>query len=92
MLWAITLPHCRITTRSPPSVDEQRPVPPDQYSIPAHFALRNLEQLDHILTENRDKQAPAGAMTEQLHGLRRGLADVIDGANGEAPWVSGQWN
>ena len=67
---------------------EQRPAPPEQYSIPAHFALRNLEQLDHILTENRDKQASANAMAEQLHGLRRGLADVIDGANCEAPWVS----
>jgi hypothetical protein len=67
---------------------EQRPAPPEQYSIPAHFALRNLEQLDHILTENRDKQASANAMAEQFHGLRRGLADVIDGANGEVPWVS----
>ena len=67
---------------------EQRPTPPAQYSIPAHFALRNLEQLDHIVTANRDKQASAGAMAEQLDGLRRGLADVIDEANGEAPWVS----
>jgi len=67
---------------------EQRPIPPGQYSIPAHFALRNLEQLDHIVTANRDKQASAGAMVEQLDGLRRGLADVIDGAKGEAPWVS----
>ncbi len=66
---------------------EQRSAPPAQYSIPAHFALRNLEQLDHILTENRTKQAPAGAMAEQLHGLRQGLADVIDGANGAAPWI-----
>ncbi|MGB6511668.1 MAG: hypothetical protein WBF57_01540, partial [Mycobacterium sp.] len=65
-----------------------RPAPPEQYSIPAHFALRNLEQLDHILTENRDKQSSAGALTEKFDGLRRGLADVIDGANGEAPWVS----
>jgi len=67
---------------------EQRPAPPELYSIPAHFALRNLEQLDHILTENRDKQSSAGALTEKFDGLRRGLADVIDGANGEAPWVS----
>ncbi|MDT5169408.1 MAG: hypothetical protein QOD02_2739, partial [Mycobacterium sp.] len=67
---------------------EQRPAPPELYSIPAHFALRNLEQLDHILTENRDKQASANAIAEEFHGLRRGLADVIDGANGEAPWVS----
>ncbi len=66
---------------------EQRPAPPELYSIPAHFALRNLEQLDHILTENRDKRSSAGALTEKFDGLRRGLADVIDGANGEAPWV-----
>ncbi|MGO9102377.1 MAG: hypothetical protein ACLP9Y_24175 [Mycobacterium sp.] len=69
---------------------EQRPAPPEMYSVPAHFALRNLEQLDHILTENRDKQASAGALTEQLDGLYRRLADVLDGANGEVPWVSVQ--
>ena len=45
---------------------EQRPAPPELYSIPAHFALRNLEQLDHILTENRDKQSSAGALTENI--------------------------
>ena len=39
---------------------EQRPAPPEKYSVPAHFALRNLEQLDHILTKNRGKQASAG--------------------------------
>ena len=67
---------------------EQRPAPPEKYSIPAHFALRNLEQLDHIVTENRDKRASAGAVAEQLDGVRRGLADVIDRAKGEPPWVS----
>jgi tetratricopeptide (TPR) repeat protein len=67
---------------------EQRPTPPAQYSIPAHFALRNLEQLDHIVTSNHDKQASAGAMAEQLDGMRRGLAKVIDEANGEAPWIT----
>jgi tetratricopeptide (TPR) repeat protein len=67
---------------------EQRPTLPQQYSIPAHFAVRNLEQLDHILTVNRGKQALAGPTAEQFHGLRRGLADVIDRANGEAPWLS----
>lgn len=68
---------------------EQRPIPPDQYSIPVHFALHNIEQLDHIVAvANRDKQASAGVLTDQLHGLRRGLTDVIDKANGEAPWVS----
>src|SRR5277367_6512994 len=37
---------------------EQHPIPPDKYSIPAHFALRNIEQLDHILTiGNCDEQA-----------------------------------
>lgn len=69
---------------------EPRPAPPEKYSVPAHFALRNLEQLDYILTENRDKQASAGALTEQLDGLYRHLADVLDGANGEVPWVSVQ--
>jgi len=67
---------------------EQHPTPPAQYSIPAHFALRNLEQLDHIVTSNRDKQASAGAMAEQLDGMRRGLVEVIDEANGEAPWIT----
>jgi hypothetical protein len=67
---------------------EQRPIPPDQYSIPVHFALRNLEQLEHILAENRDKHVPTRAVPEQLHGLRRNLADTIDSANGDAPWVS----
>jgi hypothetical protein len=67
---------------------EQRPIPPEQYSIPVHFALRNLEQLEHILAENRDKQEPARVMPEQLQGLRRNLVDAIDSANGDAPWVS----
>ena len=68
---------------------EQRRLPPNNYSIPAHFALHNLEQLDHIVTvAQRDKQASTGASTEQLLGLRRGLIEVIDKANGEAPWVS----
>jgi hypothetical protein len=67
---------------------EQRPTPPAQYSILAHFALRNLEQLDHIVTSNYDKQASAGAMAEQLDGMRRGLAKVIDEAKGEAPWIT----
>ena len=51
---------------SPPCAREQRAEPPDQYAIPAHFALHNLEQLDHILTSNRDKQASAGALTEKF--------------------------
>ena len=68
---------------------EQRPVPPDKYSIPAHFALRNIEQLDHILTVgNCDAQALAGVFTEELDALRRRLTDVIDGAGGQAPVVS----
>lgn len=69
-------------------VRDQRPAPPEQYSIPAHFALRNLEQLDHILSENREKHASGGGMAEQLQGLRRGLADAIYGADGDAPWIS----
>jgi tetratricopeptide (TPR) repeat protein len=70
---------------------EQRPIPPENYSVPAHFALRNLEQVDHIVaTANRDRKAPAGDFAEELRGLRRRLTDVIDGSPGEAPWVSVQ--
>jgi tetratricopeptide (TPR) repeat protein len=66
---------------------EQRAEPPDQYAIPAHFALHNLEQLDHILSSNRDKQASGGGLTEKFNEFRGQLMDLIDGANGEAPWV-----
>jgi tetratricopeptide (TPR) repeat protein len=66
---------------------EQRAVPPDQYAIPAHFALHNLEQLDHILSSNRGQQASAGDLTEKFHEFGGQLVDLIDGANGEAPWV-----
>jgi tetratricopeptide (TPR) repeat protein len=66
---------------------EQRAEPPDQYAIPAHFALHNLEQLDHILSSNRDQQASAGDWTEKFNEFRGQLVDLIDGANGEAPWV-----
>ena len=70
---------------------EQRPMLPDKYSIPAHVALRNIEQLDHILTVgNCDAQALAGVFTEELDTLRRRLTDVIDGASGQAPMVSVQ--
>jgi tetratricopeptide (TPR) repeat protein len=70
---------------------EQQPIPPATYSIPAHFALHNTEQLDHILTVgNYDAQAFAGVFTEELDSLRRRLTAVIDGANGEAPVVSVQ--
>jgi hypothetical protein len=67
---------------------EQRPIPPDEYSIPAHFALHNIEQLEHILSGNHDEQVSADVSAEELLGLRRDLADTIDGANGEAPWVT----
>jgi Tetratricopeptide repeat len=68
---------------------EQLPVPPDKYSIPAHFALHNVEQLDHILTTgDYGAQALAGVFAEELDGLRRRLSDVINGANGKAPMVS----
>ena len=69
-------------------VREQSPTPPEEYSVPAHFALRNLEQLDHILTENRARQSAAGATAEQFHALRGSLVDVIDRANGDPPWIS----
>ena len=64
---------------------EQQQAPPAQFSIPAHFALHNIEQLEHILAANGDS---AGEMTDQLEVLRRGLTNVIDEADGEAPWVS----
>jgi tetratricopeptide (TPR) repeat protein len=63
---------------------EQQPAPPEQFSIPAHFALHNIEQLDHILAAAHRP----GAKTEELRALRRGLTDVIEKAPGEAPWVS----
>ncbi|MFZ0717629.1 MAG: hypothetical protein WAN02_25985 [Mycobacterium sp.] len=66
---------------------EQRAAPPDQYAIPAHFALHNVEQLEHILSSNRDQQASAGDLTEKFSQFRGQLVDLIDGANGEAPWV-----
>jgi hypothetical protein len=70
---------------------EQRPSPPEKYSIPAHFALHNVEQLDHILAVgNHDREVFADVVTEELDGLRQRLTDVIDGANGVAPWVSVQ--
>jgi tetratricopeptide (TPR) repeat protein len=68
--------------------DERLAARPAQYSVPAHFALHNVEQLDHILAGNRDRQASAGGISGELKGMRRGLIDVIDGADGEAPWVS----
>jgi tetratricopeptide (TPR) repeat protein len=67
---------------------EKRAIPPDQESIPAHFALHNVEQLDHILAHIRDEQVSVDVSAEELSGLRRDLADVIDGAHGEAPWIS----
>jgi tetratricopeptide (TPR) repeat protein len=66
---------------------EQRAEPPDQYAIPAHFALHNLEQLDHILSSNRDQQASGADLTEKFNEFRGQLVDLIDGANGDAPWV-----
>jgi tetratricopeptide (TPR) repeat protein len=66
---------------------EQRAAPPDQYAIPAHFALHNLEQLDHILSSNRGQQASAGDLTEKFNDFRGQLVDLIDGADGEPPWV-----
>ena len=67
-------------------VREQRPVPPDEQSIPAHFALHNVEQLDHLLAANG--RATADISAEELRVLRRDLADFIDAADGGAPWVS----
>jgi tetratricopeptide (TPR) repeat protein len=70
---------------------EQRPTPPEKYSIPAHFALHNIEQLDYILSiGEHGEQAFADVFPEELDGLRRRLAGIIDGANGKAPIVSVQ--
>ena len=39
---------------------DQRPMPSDEYSVPAHFALHNAEQLDHIRAAKGDEELPAG--------------------------------
>jgi hypothetical protein len=69
-------------------IREQRQTPPEQFSIPAHFALHNIEQLDHILAQHRDERASARLLDEELISVRRGLTDLIDQAGGEAPWAS----
>jgi tetratricopeptide (TPR) repeat protein len=68
---------------------KQQPAPPDEYSIPAHFALHNIEQLDHIVTiGSEDAQAFPDVSTEELHGLRSQLTEIIDGAKAKVPSVS----
>jgi tetratricopeptide (TPR) repeat protein len=68
---------------------EQSPKPPDQLSIPAHYALHNIEQLEHILTvAKREKPTSGSVLTEELQALSRGLSDLINEANGEAPWLT----
>jgi tetratricopeptide (TPR) repeat protein len=68
---------------------EQGPKPPDQFSIPAHYALHNIEQLEHILTvAKRDKPTSGSVLSEELQGLSRGLTDLINNANGQAPWLT----
>ena len=70
---------------------EHNPTPPDKYSIPAHIALHNIEQVEHILAVgNYDEQAFSGIFAQEFDGLRRRLLEVIDGANGKAPVVSVQ--
>ncbi|BBX61493.1 hypothetical protein MSAS_06670 [Mycobacterium saskatchewanense] len=70
---------------------EQSPAPPDEFSIPAHFALHNIEQIAHILAaEDSEKRAFAGVATDELPALRRQLTDLIDASDGAAPWVSVQ--
>jgi tetratricopeptide (TPR) repeat protein len=65
--------------------------PPEEYSIPAHFALHNIEQLDHLRTIGSDDvHAFPDVSTEEIQGLRRQLTDIIDGAKAEAPKVSVQ--
>lgn len=67
---------------------DQHPMPSDECSVPAHFALHNAEQLDHILAGKGDEEFPAGVSAEELLSVRRHLADVIEGSEDEAPWVS----
>jgi tetratricopeptide (TPR) repeat protein len=63
--------------------------PPEEYSIPAHFALHNIEQLDHLRTIGSDDvHAFPDVSTEEIQGLRRQLTDIIDGAKAKAPTVS----
>ena len=65
--------------------------PPEEYSIPAHFALHNIEQLDHLRTIGSDDvHAFPDVSTEEIQGLRRQLTDIIDGAKAKAPKVSVQ--
>jgi tetratricopeptide (TPR) repeat protein len=71
-------------------IREQRQTPPDQFSIPAHFALHNIEQLDHILAQHRDERTFARPLDQELNSVRRGLTDLIDQADGDAPWASFQ--
>jgi tetratricopeptide (TPR) repeat protein len=68
---------------------DQRPAPPEKFSIPAHFALHNVEQLEHILAAGHyDEQTFAGVVTDELDGLRRRLVDMIAASGGKAPWVT----
>jgi tetratricopeptide (TPR) repeat protein len=63
--------------------------PPEEYSIPAHFALHNIEQLDHLRTIGSDDvHAFPDVSNEEIQGLRRQLTDIIDGAKAKAPTVS----
>ena len=63
--------------------------PPEEYSIPAHFALHNIEQLDHLRTiGSEDVHAFPDVSAEEIQGLRRQLTDIIDGAKAKAPTVS----
>ena len=46
---------------------EQSPKPPDQCSIPAHYALHNIEQLEHILTvAKRENPTSGGVLPEGI--------------------------
>jgi hypothetical protein len=60
------------------------------YPVPAHFALHNVDQLEHILGGNGEGQGAAGGFADDLHGLRQGLADAINvaAAHGEVSWIS----
>ncbi len=68
--------------------EERLAAAPAQYSVPAHFALHNVEQLEHIMASNDQQQASANGFVGGLEGMRQGLSEVIDAANGEPPWIS----
>ena len=84
----ITPPRCRITTLLPPSFANSvrhRPISIRfQHILPCTISNSSTTFSTRIAIGNR----PPAPSLNNLHGLRPHLAGRIDGANGEAPWVS----